>query len=167
MHAGQQSRGPSHHRLHPIAGRQRQRYRQSRAARGICSGNASDHASGGLGATDTGRHKLIFEMHYTPIGTPQQDRSSLGLLYMDEKDVTHQMWTTNAINQGIEIPAHAANHREMARKTFEEDVTLLSMFPHMHIRGKSFRYELTYPDGEHEILLDVPDTISIGRTRSS
>ena len=33
---------------------------------------------------------------------------------------------------------------------------LVSMFPHMHMRGKSFRYELTYPDGRAEILLDVP-----------
>ena len=30
------------------------------------------------------------------------------------------------------------------------------MYPHMHMRGKAFRYELTYPDGKKEILLDVP-----------
>ncbi len=30
------------------------------------------------------------------------------------------------------------------------------MYPHMHMRGKSFRYELIYPDGKKEILLDVP-----------
>src|SRR5207248_2886230 len=29
-------------------------------------------------------------------------------------------------------------------------------FPHMHLRGKSFRYEALYPDGKSEILLDVP-----------
>jgi hypothetical protein len=100
--------------------------------------------------------KLIFEMHYTPIGTPQKDRSSLGLVFMDEQDVTHHSWTTNAINTRLKIPAHADNHQEQARKTFDEDVQLLSMFPHMHMRGKSFRYELTYPDGKQEVLLDVP-----------
>src|SRR5437868_11050081 len=26
----------------------------------------------------------------------------------------------------------------------------------MHLRGKSFRYEVTYPDGSAEVLLDVP-----------
>jgi hypothetical protein len=26
----------------------------------------------------------------------------------------------------------------------------------MHVRGKSFRYEATYPDGRRELLLDVP-----------
>ncbi len=28
--------------------------------------------------------------------------------------------------------------------------------PHMHLRGKSFRYEACYPSGSSEILLDVP-----------
>jgi hypothetical protein len=28
--------------------------------------------------------------------------------------------------------------------------------PHMHLRGKAFRYELAYPDGTSQILLDVP-----------
>ena len=100
--------------------------------------------------------KIIFEMHYTPIGTPQKDRSSLGLVFMSEEDVSHQAWTTNAINYRLEIPAHAANHRVLAHKRFDEQVMLVSMFPHMHMRGKSFRYQLMYPDGREDILLDVP-----------
>jgi hypothetical protein len=35
-------------------------------------------------------------------------------------------------------------------------VLLLAYFPHMHLRGKSFRYTAEYPDGQTEILLDVP-----------
>ncbi len=31
------------------------------------------------------------------------------------------------------------------------------MAPHMHLRGKSFRYTAIYPDGKREILLDVPN----------
>ena len=30
------------------------------------------------------------------------------------------------------------------------------MTPHMHMRGKAFRYEANIPDGRREILLDVP-----------
>ncbi len=33
---------------------------------------------------------------------------------------------------------------------------LLSFFPHMHLRGKAYRYELTYPDQRREVLLNVP-----------
>ena len=100
--------------------------------------------------------KLIFEMHYTPIGTAQQDRSKVGLVFVDEKDVTHHAWTTNAINTKIAVPPNAANHQETATRVFSEDVQLLSLFPHMHMRGKAFRYEVTYPDGKQEVLLDIP-----------
>jgi len=31
-----------------------------------------------------------------------------------------------------------------------------ALMPHMHLRGKSFRFEMTYPDGRREVLLDVP-----------
>ena len=34
---------------------------------------------------------------------------------------------------------------------------LLNMTPHMHLRGKDFRYVLDYPDGRSEVLLDVPN----------
>jgi hypothetical protein len=28
--------------------------------------------------------------------------------------------------------------------------------PHMHVRGKDFKYTITYPDGRQEVLLNVP-----------
>jgi peroxiredoxin len=101
--------------------------------------------------------QLVFEMHYTPIGTAQQDNSSIGLLFVDEKEVTHQMVTANAPNNRFEIPPHDANYRVESQRRFDREVTLLSLFPHMHMRGKSFRYELQAPGSEkREILLDVP-----------
>ena len=33
---------------------------------------------------------------------------------------------------------------------------LTSLFPHMHLRGSAFRYELRYPNGKLVTLLDVP-----------
>ena len=101
--------------------------------------------------------KLVFEMHYTPIGSPQTDRSSVGLVYIDPSEVTHQTWTTNAINTKLTIPAFAEQHTESASRTFKQDVTLLSLYPHMHMRGKSFRYDLKYPNGRTETLLNVPE----------
>ena len=38
-----------------------------------------------------------------------------------------------------------------------QDALLLAMFPHMHLRGKSFKYTANYPDGRSEVLLDVPN----------
>ena len=100
--------------------------------------------------------KIVFQMHYTPIGSPQKDRSALGLVFCDEDEVEYLTATTNVSNHALNIPPHTDNHRVVARKTFQQDTILLSMFPHMHLRGKSFRYELNLPDGTNEILLDVP-----------
>jgi hypothetical protein len=43
-----------------------------------------------------------------------------------------------------------------ARYIFRDDSMLLTLMPHMHLRGKAFRYEAVYPDGKKEVLLDVP-----------
>ncbi len=100
--------------------------------------------------------KLVFQMHYTPCGSPQEDLSSIGLIFADPEEVTHQVATTATSNHAFAIPPGAFNHKVEATHKFSRDTTLLSMFPHMHVRGKAFRYEATYPDGSHEVLLDVP-----------
>ncbi len=48
------------------------------------------------------------------------------------------------------------NHEVKASKTMSEDVQIVSFMPHMHVRGKAFRYTAVYPDGRSEILLNVP-----------
>jgi hypothetical protein len=40
--------------------------------------------------------------------------------------------------------------------TIQKNMLLLSLMPHMHYRGKTFRFEAIYPDETKEILLDVP-----------
>ena len=56
----------------------------------------------------------------------------------------------------FEIPAEADDHKVESQKSFAQDTLFIGMYPHMHMRGKTFRYELTYPDGKKEVLLDVP-----------
>jgi hypothetical protein len=100
--------------------------------------------------------KFIFQLHYTPNGTPQKDRSAIGLLFADPKTITNRLVTTNTANFQFEIPAHADDYKVEAQKKFAKDTLFIGMYPHMHVRGKDFRYELTYPDGKKEVLLDVP-----------
>jgi hypothetical protein len=38
----------------------------------------------------------------------------------------------------------------------QETVTVSDLMPHMHFRGKDFRFEVIYPDGKTETLLSVP-----------
>lgn len=101
--------------------------------------------------------KLVFQLHYTPNGTEQVDRSSVGIVFADPKTVKKEVATDKVLRGDFLIPAGADNHRVEASKTFRRDVLLLALFPHMHLRGKSFRYVAEYPDGRpEEILLDIP-----------
>lgn len=100
--------------------------------------------------------QLIFQMHYTPNGSPQEDRSSIGLMFADAKSVRKEVSTISVDTQLLLIPPLTPNYRVTCWKTFRQDTQLLSLYPHMHVRGKSFRYEAYYPDGTVEVLLDVP-----------
>lgn len=102
--------------------------------------------------------KLVFQVHYTPNGKATQDTSRIGLLFADEKTVTHAVMTSEARKSGgLIIPPNASDskHEANSPKT-PVDVQLLNLMPHMHVRGKSFRYELQSADGRKETVLDVP-----------
>lgn len=100
--------------------------------------------------------KLIFQMHYTPNGVPQRDRSLIGLNYADPSEVKRDVRGGHAFNFQFRIPAGAENYQVKAAATLKQDERLIVMTPHMHLRGKAFRYEARYPDGRKEVLLDVP-----------
>jgi peroxiredoxin len=99
--------------------------------------------------------KLVFQMHYTPNGTEQGDQSSVGLIFAKEppKDEVKTKAITNYVFQ---IPPGAGHHKVTSAATFNRDARLWSFLPHMHLRGKSFEYQLVYPDGKREVLLSVP-----------
>jgi peroxiredoxin len=99
---------------------------------------------------------LVFQCHYTPNGKSQDDRSYVGFVYADPKDVKREVLGGSCGNMTLEIPPNDGNFKVVARKMFLRDSYLLGMNPHMHLRGKSFRYELERADGTRELLLDVP-----------
>lgn len=100
--------------------------------------------------------KIVFQVHYTSNGTPQEDLSSVGIVFAKPEEVKEKVNGDEAANTRLRIPAGADNFPVHSRHVFHEDVRLLSMTPHMHMRGKSFKYEAVYPGGRREVLLDVP-----------
>ncbi len=98
---------------------------------------------------------LAFQMHYTPIGTEQLDRSSVGLIF-SKKPPKFEARTRGIANGSFVIPPGADNHKVVSQTTLTKDAQLLSFLPHMHLRGKSFEYRAYYPDGKSETLLSVP-----------
>ncbi|MGD9722783.1 MAG: redoxin domain-containing protein [Pirellulales bacterium] len=100
--------------------------------------------------------KLLFEMHYTANGTPQQDRSYAGFVFADPQTVKKEVAVQNAGNFSFQIPPGDPNYEVESEFVFRQNTLLLSMAPHMHVRGKDFRYDVIYPDGKTETLLWIP-----------
>jgi hypothetical protein len=100
--------------------------------------------------------KIVIQVHYSKIaGKVERDRSSVGL-YFAPKPPEKILSSFGVINHYFKIPAGADNHKVTACYTFSRDVELYTFLPHMHVRGKDMKYEVVYPDGRRETLLDVP-----------
>ena len=99
--------------------------------------------------------RILVDSHYHPYGVATTDRSRIGL-YFGKGELKKEVETMVVVNTGTRIPPGEANHTEHAFYTFDTDMQLIAFSPHMHLRGKSMRYDLTYPDGTVETLLNVP-----------
>lgn len=110
----------------------------------------------GVAAKIEAGSKLMFQMHYTPNGYVEKDRSYAAVKFMDKKDVKKVIRGRLAIKPKLRIPPHTDAHEETAEYRVSRDEVLVSMTPHMHLRGKSFTYEATFPNGDQEVLLDIP-----------
>lgn len=99
---------------------------------------------------------FIIELHYTPNGTEQTDRSYVGFKFADPSKVKKEIVVRNAGNFTFKIPPRAKDYQVESEFKFTADSVLHSLSPHMHLRGKSFRYDAVFPDGKTQTLLWVP-----------
>jgi mono/diheme cytochrome c family protein len=98
---------------------------------------------------------IVMQIHYTPDGTPHQSKTMLGL-HFAKQPPTEPVDSRSIATVAFEIPHGDPAYQVTATKVMPRDATLLSLRPHMHLRGKSFRYIAEFPDGRQEVLLDVP-----------
>ncbi|MBO0860029.1 MAG: DUF3471 domain-containing protein [Chloracidobacterium sp.] len=98
---------------------------------------------------------LILQMHYSKTtGKPEVDRTSVGLIFA-KQPVDKTVETLTVINSLFKIPPGAENHEATACYNVPRDIQFVNYFPHMHVRGKAMKYEVIYPDGRRETLLQV------------
>ena len=97
---------------------------------------------------------LVFQMHYTATGKPGSDRTRIGLVFAKEPP-KERVFTMYGVNPMIAIPPGDPNYKAETIIPINEPMTMLTLFPHLHLRGKAFQYDLIYPNGESETLLKV------------
>jgi peroxiredoxin len=99
--------------------------------------------------------RLRFQMHYTPNGTAAEDLSKFGIV-LAKGNSPREVQTFALGKPDILIPAGDADHMEWASQAVPTDITLTTLMPHLHVRGKSFAFFLERPGGERDALLSVP-----------
>jgi len=119
-------------------------------------GNDSMVFPAGFAKRLTARSSLLFQIHYTPNGTATQDQLRLGVVFTDEAP-KHLVRTAAVADLQLEIPPGASSHRESASIRLPADAKILAFMPHMHVRGKAYRYEFEPVDGGgRRTVLDIP-----------
>lgn len=98
---------------------------------------------------------LMFQMHYTTNGKSAVDRTSVGMIFAKQPPQV-EMRTSAFINPLFVLPAGTAGTQVDSAIEFDEDAEIHALFPHTHLRGKSWEYRLVYPGGRKEVVLSVP-----------
>jgi Copper type II ascorbate-dependent monooxygenase, C-terminal domain len=98
---------------------------------------------------------LTFQMHYTTNGTAASDTSSVGFIFAKQPPQL-EIRSSAFANTQLRIPPGANNEAVESAIEFNENVRIFALFPHTHLRGKSWEYRLVYPDGRKEVVLSVP-----------
>jgi hypothetical protein len=117
-------------------------------------GSAADRLPEGMAKFVPAGSDLVFQMHYTTNGEATADETSVGIVFA-KAPPKQRVITLQLNNHAIIIPPEADNFRVEVQGTLPKDATLLSFFPHMHLRGKRFEYDIVHDDGTVEILLRV------------
>ena len=99
---------------------------------------------------------LNFQIHYSrTTGKKEVDATSVGLIFAREppRQISRRIDLSNHM---FMIPAGDPDHSVTECHTFNKDILVTSLTPHMHLRGKSMRIVADLPNGEKKTLLYVP-----------
>jgi len=117
-------------------------------------GNSFDQWPPGVAKRIKAGSDLVLQMHYTANGRATEDRTRIGIVFATEPP-KQAVLSLQMSNDRFVIPPGDPDYRVQVSGTLPNDALLISMFPHMHLRGKAFEYLITEPNGHVETLLKV------------
>ena len=119
-------------------------------------GNSLDQWKPGMAKKIKAGSDLVLQMHYTADGQAVSDRTRIGIVFAKEPPKLAVL-TLQMGNDKFLIPPEDPSYRVSVSGTLPNDALLISLFPHMHLRGKSFEYSIVRPNGNLDTLLKVND----------
>ncbi len=128
---------------------------------GTASGSDANVYPDGFGFLLKKGSRVTFDIHYhkeSGPGTAVFDQSSIGFKFAD-KELSRKLGSgvSSLMKFDFAIPANDPNYQVGPLSTVvQQDTDVISLMPHMHMRGKAAKFEAFYPDGTSEVLLEVP-----------
>jgi len=98
---------------------------------------------------------IELQIHYTANGTATTDRTRIGLIFSQEAS-PREVRPSQFLNATLLLPAGSPDTAVTADVEFQQDTTLWGIFPHTHLRGTKWDYQLVLPDGTKKTVLSVP-----------
>jgi hypothetical protein len=98
---------------------------------------------------------IVLQMHYTTRGARTEDQTSIGMVFAKQPP-KRRVLTLQLTNDKFVIPPGDPDHRVEVHGSIPNDALLLSFFPHMHLRGKTFEYNIRDVSGHVQTLLRIP-----------
>jgi len=145
-----------HHIIVFVREKKSRRFRGLPSVGGYAPGEEAMVLPPGVGFRIPAGAELVWQVHYTPTGKVETDRCEVGLILCNTPP-RRRIRQGGSLNFRFRIPPGAEKHRVTSSAKFSQDMELLSLMPHMHLRGRDFRYTARFPDGSSRILLNVPD----------
>jgi len=98
---------------------------------------------------------LTLQVHYTANGTGADDQTSVGMVFAKEPP-QQEMHNSAFINALFTLKPGDPDTEVASMIQFNENSHIYALFPHTHLRGKSWEYQMIYPDGHSQAVLSVP-----------
>lgn len=101
--------------------------------------------------------QLILEIHYEPRGQKITDDFTEIHINFSKKKPKYKIvtYTIAASNIRINIPPHTSNYKIKTSYKTKEQMTLVKVHPHMHLRGKANSIFITNPKGERRRIFGI------------
>ena len=97
---------------------------------------------------------LVFQMHYITHGRATSDQTSVGIVFA-KRPPAKRVLTLQLTNSGFVIPPGVDDYRVEVHGSMPNERCCSAFFPHMHLRGKRFEYNILRSGRPIEPLLRV------------
>ncbi|MEM1323536.1 MAG: T9SS type A sorting domain-containing protein [Bacteroidota bacterium] len=129
---------------------------------GYVPGQKARRYPAGLGQMLPANSDLLIQMHYAPIPFPETDSSSVNIFFKKEPVQRYvqnyiMLPFDNILTNGPFVIYPGVKKTFHGVFTIPFDISVISLFPHMHLLGKDWEVYSVSPTGDTTNLISIPD----------